>query len=218
MSEEDAQKALDVSYERFGSAGVDLSAALSTVDNMLDCIDMGVRSMKALGSSGRIYHCLVNKTPDEVAKLHGSKLAEWQVAMFKGIIELFGNSDEDQLRLRDLEVLAESYKSVNGEMVRSFAEQLVEDFWLARPQSSSGYRLGIRTYVELPELLKAADLVVPQDAGAGLPELLKAPDLVVPQAEYQRGLNGDEGREVVFGRGKASERRGPMPAARTTPN
>ena len=30
------------------------------------------------------------QTPDEVAKLHGSKLAEWQVSMFKAIIELFG--------------------------------------------------------------------------------------------------------------------------------
>ena len=40
MSEEDAQRALDVSYERFGHAGVDLGAAISRVDKMLGCLDV----------------------------------------------------------------------------------------------------------------------------------------------------------------------------------
>lgn len=43
MSDEDAQKALDVSYERFGNAGIDLSAAISRVDKTLDCLDVRSR-------------------------------------------------------------------------------------------------------------------------------------------------------------------------------
>ena len=43
MSDEDAQKALDVSYARFGDAGVDLGAAISRVDKMLDCLDVRTR-------------------------------------------------------------------------------------------------------------------------------------------------------------------------------
>lgn len=40
MSDEDAQRALNASYERFGDAGVDLSAAISRVNKMLTCIDV----------------------------------------------------------------------------------------------------------------------------------------------------------------------------------
>lgn len=45
LSEEDAQKALDSSYERFGNAGVDLWAAISRVDKMLACIDVSMLSL-----------------------------------------------------------------------------------------------------------------------------------------------------------------------------
>ncbi|CAN0382459.1 unnamed protein product [Ascophyllum nodosum] len=143
---------------------MDLGPAISKVEKTLSCIDMGVRSMKATGPDGVMYHCVVNKSPDEVAKLYGSKLVEWQVEAFKTIIDKFGKSEDDQLlRLPELQSDIKSrQKNMTNEMIQTFAEQLVEDFWLARPHNSAGYRLGVRTFVELPELLKLYDLSIPQ--------------------------------------------------------
>ncbi|CAN0457446.1 unnamed protein product, partial [Ascophyllum nodosum] len=189
VSDDDAKKALSASYDRFKGEKMDLGPAISKVDKTLSCIDMGVRSMKATGPDGVMYHCVVNKvviaveslsghqlarahrwlrlsrqSPDEVAKLYGSKLVEWQVEAFKTIIDKFGKSEDDQLlRLPELQSDIKSrQKNMTNEMIQTFAEQLVEDFWLARPHNSAGYRLGVRTFVELPELLKSYDLSIPQ--------------------------------------------------------
>ncbi|GAB5032231.1 dna repair protein nse1 [Nannochloropsis oceanica] len=138
----------------------EIKSCLSELNKDLHECNLQIKGMLLNGTE---VYAIVNILSDEVAKLHASKMKDWEKAYFKEVIRTICENggdpvDKDELTALRVQVGGTAPYTREKEAVLYLLEA---EFWLQKDKHAR-LSLGPRTFLELSDFVRAHEMEMPQ--------------------------------------------------------